>query len=201
MTGASPGELRGFEDGEGTKGYVLESSGKIAFTEMVQIGESLVKGESQETLSDLIDSEDDRMAGGNLQASSVAVNKEFLALQHNIQQESRRYQTISNAITASHQSANNSVRNMKGDSYEGGGGDDGGGTEISDQPYILGSGTITVGSIGSTTFSLTGVDLPDVEGDGGDGGDSTDERGPRTPPEEDEADNPLEEFSGTNDDG
>lgn len=38
---------------------------------------------------------------------------QFLALQQNIQQESRRYQTISNALKASHDAAMNSIRNMK----------------------------------------------------------------------------------------
>jgi len=38
---------------------------------------------------------------------------QFLALQNNIQQQSRQYQTISNALTASHQAASNSIRNMK----------------------------------------------------------------------------------------
>jgi len=38
---------------------------------------------------------------------------QFLALQNNIQQQSRQYQTISNALTASHEAASNSIRNMK----------------------------------------------------------------------------------------
>ena len=44
---------------------------------------------------------------------ALADTMEFLALQNNIQQESRQYQTISNALTASHQAASNSIRNMK----------------------------------------------------------------------------------------
>jgi len=38
---------------------------------------------------------------------------QFLVLQNNVQQQSRQYQTISNALTASHQTTSNSVRNMK----------------------------------------------------------------------------------------
>jgi len=38
---------------------------------------------------------------------------EFLALQNNIQMQSRQYQTISNALTASHEAESNTVKNMK----------------------------------------------------------------------------------------
>lgn len=38
---------------------------------------------------------------------------QFLALQNSVQQESRRYQTISNALKASHDAAMNSIGNMK----------------------------------------------------------------------------------------
>ena len=44
---------------------------------------------------------------------ALADTMEFLALQNNIQQQSRQYQTISNALTASEQAANNSIKNMK----------------------------------------------------------------------------------------
>ena len=38
---------------------------------------------------------------------------QFLALQNSIQQESRQYQTISNALKVSHQIESSSIRNMK----------------------------------------------------------------------------------------
>jgi hypothetical protein len=52
-------------------------------------------------------------AGGITNLDTMAMNMEFLMLQQQIQNESQRYQTISNALTASHQAAMNSVRNMK----------------------------------------------------------------------------------------
>jgi hypothetical protein len=48
-----------------------------------------------------------------LQKQLAEMQGQFLALQNSIQQESRTYQTISNALTASHQAASNSIRNMK----------------------------------------------------------------------------------------
>lgn len=41
------------------------------------------------------------------------LNKEFLALQNAIQQESRKFQTLSNASKARHDIAMNAIRNMK----------------------------------------------------------------------------------------
>jgi hypothetical protein len=38
---------------------------------------------------------------------------QFLALQNNIQQQSRQYQTISNALTAAHQAESAAIRNLK----------------------------------------------------------------------------------------
>ena len=38
---------------------------------------------------------------------------QFLALQNNIQQQSRQYQTISNALTAAHQAESAAIRNAK----------------------------------------------------------------------------------------
>ena len=38
---------------------------------------------------------------------------QFLALQNNIQQQSRQYQTISNALTAAHQAESAAIRNTK----------------------------------------------------------------------------------------
>jgi len=48
-----------------------------------------------------------------MQKQLAELEGQFLALQNSIQQESRKYQTISNALTASHQAAMNSIRNMK----------------------------------------------------------------------------------------
>jgi len=44
---------------------------------------------------------------------AVTVTMEFLALQNNIQMQSRQYQTISNALTAAHQVESAQVRNLK----------------------------------------------------------------------------------------
>ncbi len=51
--------------------------------------------------------------GGDMMSQMASQNMAFLALQNNIQQQSRQYQTISNALTASHQAASNSIRNLK----------------------------------------------------------------------------------------
>ena len=49
----------------------------------------------------------------DLQKLQSELRAEFLALQQQVQNESRRYQTISNALRARHDMAMNSVRNMK----------------------------------------------------------------------------------------
>jgi hypothetical protein len=53
--------------------------------------------------------------GGNLgiMAEMKQMNMQFLNLQQVLQNQSRQYQTLSNAIKASHQAASNSIRNMK----------------------------------------------------------------------------------------
>jgi len=52
-------------------------------------------------------------AVGELQELQSNLEQQFLALQQSIQNESRRYATISNALSARHDVAMNSVRNMK----------------------------------------------------------------------------------------
>lgn len=49
----------------------------------------------------------------NMQKLQAELQAQFLALQNQIQQQSRQYQTISNALQARHQIAMNSIRNMK----------------------------------------------------------------------------------------
>ncbi len=49
----------------------------------------------------------------NMQQSQMNFNAQLLALQNALQQESRRYQTLSNASKTRHQTAMNSIRNMK----------------------------------------------------------------------------------------
>jgi len=48
-----------------------------------------------------------------MQAQLEDLQGQFLALQNSMQQESRRFQTISNAMRARHDMAMNSIRNMK----------------------------------------------------------------------------------------
>jgi hypothetical protein len=52
-------------------------------------------------------------AVSELQEMNSQLQLQFQVLQDQIQNESRRYATISNALTASHQAAMNAIRNMK----------------------------------------------------------------------------------------
>lgn len=49
----------------------------------------------------------------NMQEQLSQLEAQFLALQNSMQQQSRQYQTISNALKARHDTAMNSIRNMK----------------------------------------------------------------------------------------
>jgi hypothetical protein len=51
--------------------------------------------------------------GGDLMSQMMSQNMQFLALQNGMQQESRKYQTISNSLKASHDAAMASIRNIK----------------------------------------------------------------------------------------
>jgi len=48
-----------------------------------------------------------------MQKQMAQLEGQFLALQNSMQQQSRQYQTISNALRARHDTAMNSIRNMK----------------------------------------------------------------------------------------
>ncbi len=48
-----------------------------------------------------------------MHAQMSQLEGQFLALQNSMQQESRKYQTLSNALKARHDTAMNSIRNMK----------------------------------------------------------------------------------------
>lgn len=50
---------------------------------------------------------------GGLQQMQIEAHMQFLALQNQMQQESRQYQTISNALKARHDAAMSAIRNMK----------------------------------------------------------------------------------------
>jgi hypothetical protein len=52
--------------------------------------------------------------GGDMVSKMAAMNMQFLQLQEAVQMQSRQYQTLSNASSARHQAAMNSIRNMKG---------------------------------------------------------------------------------------
>jgi hypothetical protein len=53
-------------------------------------------------------------AGGGTVEELASMNMQFLALQEALQNESRKFQTLSNASKARHDTAMNSIRNMKG---------------------------------------------------------------------------------------
>ena len=57
--------------------------------------------------------EEQRKKHKDIMAKMVGLQAQFLSLQQKMQSESRRYQTISNVLTASHQSARDSIRNMR----------------------------------------------------------------------------------------
>ena len=52
-------------------------------------------------------------SGASMMADMTQMNMEFMSLQQSVQTESRKYQTLSNAIKARHDTAMNSIRNMK----------------------------------------------------------------------------------------
>lgn len=52
-------------------------------------------------------------AGGSMVSEMAAMNMQFMALQNAVQNESRKYQTISNASKARHDIAMNAIRNIK----------------------------------------------------------------------------------------
>ncbi len=52
-------------------------------------------------------------SGGGMVQDMMNQNRQMLTLQQSIQMESRRYRLLSNALSAAHQSASNSIRNMK----------------------------------------------------------------------------------------
>ena len=107
-----------------TKGTILDFLNLAAEKQELahDLLELAAKHDFEFTVEELSDDELDSVSGGlvstavgesPLMAEMTSQNLQFLALQQNIQMESRRYQTISNAITASHQSASNSISNMK----------------------------------------------------------------------------------------
>lgn len=67
---------------------------------------SQIPGNSQGTLNGQFSDAKAMMEQG------VANNLKFLQLQHNMQQESRQFQTISNVVKNRHQTASNSIRNI-----------------------------------------------------------------------------------------
>jgi len=52
-------------------------------------------------------------SGDSMVSEMAAMNMQFMALQNAVQNESRKYQTVSNASRARHDIAMNAIRNMK----------------------------------------------------------------------------------------
>lgn len=57
---------------------------------------------------------DARAPQGSMVSDMMKMNMEFLALQNAVQNESRKFQTLSNASKARHDTATNTIRNVKG---------------------------------------------------------------------------------------
>jgi hypothetical protein len=51
--------------------------------------------------------------GNNMMQDMMAMNMQFMALQQRVQQESQRFQTLSNVLRSKHDVAMNSIRNAK----------------------------------------------------------------------------------------